>query len=244
MRAGSVSRFLLAVSIALGSAMADSISVIVIMIMGGAAGVVLWGGGLRDLMRILRPAAWFVAFVFALHLFSHPGQEIFSIMFLKATFEGAANGLFYGLKLVAFACSAGIVLLAVDPFELILPIERACRLLGSFGKRLSSIAMALSLALRFLPDLSGDARTTLMAYRTRGIDLEGGLIRRGRVAVQLLATVFVNAFKRAGTVATALVIKGYSTRYAKAVFPAPGFSISGTLVLVISLAFILWGWLA
>jgi energy-coupling factor transport system permease protein len=244
LRAGSVSRFLLAVSIALGSAMADSISVILMMILGGAVGAVFWGGGTRDLMRILRTAGWFVAFVFVLHLFSHPGEKIFSILFLNATFEGVADGLFYGLKLVAFACSAGIVLLAVDPFELILPIERACRLFGSFGKRLASIAMALSLALRFLPDLSTDSRTTLMAYQTRGIGFEGGLIRRGRVAVQLLATVFVNAFKRAGTVSTALDIKGYSTRYAKAVFPAPGFSISGTLVVVLSLAFILWGWLA
>jgi energy-coupling factor transport system permease protein len=242
--AGSPSRFLFAVSIALASAVADNLTVILVMILGAAAAMIFWDRGLQGLVRVLRTAVWFVMFLFVLHLFSHPGEKIFSILFLDATAEGAAAGIFYGLKLIAFACSAGIVLLCVDPFELILPAERASRWFGSSGKHLSSFAMALSLALRFLPDLSDDARTTLMAYRTRGIGLEGGLMRRGRVAIQLLGTMFVNAFKRAHTVSMALDIKGYSTRHEKAVFPAVRFSAAGSLVTTLSLAFLLWGWLA
>ena len=244
MRTGSISRFLFAVSVALAAAMADSTLVILVMILTAASGLVFWGGGLRDLFRIIKPAAWFVFFIFILHLFSHPGEKIFSILFLKATVEGAATGAFYALKLAAFACSAGIVLLTVDPFKLILPTERVSRLAGPFGKYIASLALAFSLALRFLPDLSTDARMSLMAYRTRGIGFDGGLVRRGRVAVQLLATIFVNAFKRAHTVAMALQVKGYSTRYEKAVFPSVRFSIAGTAVTVLSLVFLLWGWLA
>ncbi len=244
LRTASPSRFLFAVSIALASAMADRPPVILAMILAAALGLVIWSRGPRNLVKMLKTAAGFVLFIFVLHLFSHPGKEIFSLFFLNATVEGAVIGMFYGLKLIAFACSAGIIFMCVDPFELILPAERASRLLGTLGKHLSSFALALSLALRFLPDLSTDARTTLMAYKTRGIDFDGGLLQKGRVAILLLGTMFVSAFKRAHTVSMALDIKGYSTRYERAVFPAIRFSAAGTAVTVFSLAFLLWGWLA
>lgn len=244
MKAGSISKFLFAISIALGSSMADSHTVILIMILTGLSGLIFWTKGSRGLIRLGGLAAWLFIFLLVFHSFSHPGERLFSILFLTVTLEGVAAGFFYGLKLVAFACSAGIILLTVDPFDLTMPLERVSRLLGPSGRPLASLALALSLALRFMPDLSADVGTTILAFRSRGIAFEGDLARRGRVAVQLLGTVFVNAFKRADTVSMALNVKGYTTRYKKAVYPPLRFSLPGIALTVVSPAFVLWGWLA
>jgi energy-coupling factor transporter transmembrane protein EcfT len=191
---------------------------------------------------VARLVAWLFAFIFVLHLFSHPGRRLFSILFLTATLEGAGAGLFYGARLVVFAYSAYVILLTVDPFELIRPLERAARYFGPARRLISAFALSFSLAMRFLPDLSREGRMTLLAFRARGIGFEGGLIKRARVAVQLLGTVLVNAFKRAESVSMALSIKGYSTRYAKAVFPSVRLSASGALVFLVSVIIFSLGW--
>lgn len=242
MRAGSLSRFIFAVSVAAASVMAAGSITILLMIMVSIAALLVWGKNPKSVIRVARLVILLFAFIFVFHLFSHPGQRLFSILFLTATLEGVMTGLFYGAKLVAFAYAAYIILLTVDPFELTRPLERAARYLGGAGRLISSFALSFSLALRFLPDLSGEGRMTLLAFRARGIGFEGGMIKRARVAVQLVGTVFVNAFKRAESTSMALSIKGYATRYAKAVFPPVRFSASGTLVFLISVMVLGLGW--
>jgi energy-coupling factor transporter transmembrane protein EcfT len=212
------------------------------MIMVAIAALLVWGKDPKSVIRVARLVVWLFAFIFVLHLFSHPGQRLFSILFLTATLEGARTGLFYGAKLVAFAYAAYIILLTVDPFELTRPLERAARYLGPAGRLISSFALSFSLALRFLPDLSREGRMTLLAFRARGIGFEGGLAKRARMAVQLVGTVFVNAFKKAESTSMALSVKGYATRYAKAVFPPVRFSISSMLVFSISVMVLGLGW--
>ncbi len=242
MRAGSLSRFIFAVSVAAASVMAADSITILLMIMVAIAALLVWGKDPKSVIRVARLVVWLFAFIFVLHLFSHPGQRLFSILFLTATLEGARTGLFYGAKLVAFAYAAYIILLTVDPFELTRPLERAARYLGPAGRLISSFALSFSLALRFLPDLSRDGRMTLLAFRTRGIGFEGGIVIKAQVAVQLVGTVFVNAFKRAESTSMALSVKGYATRYAKAVFPPVRFSVSSMLVFLISVMVLGLGW--
>lgn len=242
MRAGSLSRFIFAVSVAAASVMATDSLAILIMILAAVSALLVWGKDPKSIIRVARLVVWLFAFLFVLHLFSHPGRRLFSILFLTATFEGARTGLFYGAKLVAFAYAAYVILLTVDPFELTRPLERAARYLGPAGRLISSFALSFSLALRFLPDLSRESRMTLLAFRTRGIGFEGGIVKKTQVAVQLVGTVFVNAFKKAESTSMALSVKGYATRYAKAVFPPVRFSASGMFIIFISVMILGLGW--
>ncbi len=242
MKAGSMSRFIFAISVAAASVMASDSLAILIMILAAVAALLVWGNDPRSVFRVARLVLLLFAFVFVLHLFSHSGRRLFSILFLTATLEGAGAGLFYGAKLVAFAYAAYIILLTVDPFELTRPLERAARHLGSMGRLISSSTLSFSLALRFLPDLSREGKMTLLAFRTRGVGFEGGMLKRARLAVQLVGTVFVNAFKRAESVSMALSVKGYATRYAKAAFPPVRFSVSSIFVILISMMILGVGW--
>jgi len=212
------------------------------MITVAIAALLVWGKDPKSVIRVARLVVWLIAFIFVLHLFSHPGQRLFSILFLTATLEGARTGLFYGAKLVAFAYAAYIILLTVDPFELTRPLERAARYFGPTGRLISSFALSFSLALRFLPDLSRESRMTRLAFRTRGVGFDGGMVKRARVAVQLVGTVFVNAFKRAESTSMALSVKGYATRYAKATFPPLRLSAASMFVVLISVMILGLGW--
>ena len=167
---------------------------------------------------------------------------MFSLWFLTATREGALKGLFFGAKLIVFALSASIILHTVDPFELIKPIERLTRHLGKFGKPVSYLAIAFSLALRFIPDLIFQASVTKLALSSRGVIFQGGLICKLRAAVLLVSTAFVGAFKSTESTAMALSVKGYSTRYSRAVLPDLHFSVSGLFVVAFSTAILILGW--
>lgn len=241
-KAGSMSRFIFAVSVAAASVMATDFLTILAMILAAVVALLAWGKNPRSVLRVAQLLVWLVAFLFILHLFSHSGRRLFSILFLTATLEGAGAGLFYGLRLLAFAYAAYVILLTVDPFELTRPLERAAHHLGQMGRLISFFVLSFSLALRFLPDLIREGRMTLLAFRTRGVGFEGGMLSRARVAIQLVGTVFVNAFKRAESAAMALSVKGYATRYARATFPPVSFSASGTFVFLISGIILVLGW--
>jgi energy-coupling factor transporter transmembrane protein EcfT len=152
-KAGSMSRFIFAISVAAASVMATDFLTILVMILAAVAALLAWGKDPRSVLRVAQLVVWLVAFLFILHLFSHSGRRLFSILFLTATLEGAGAGLFYGARLLAFAYAAYVILLTVDPFELTRPLERAARYLGPVGRLISSFVLSFSLALRFLPDL-------------------------------------------------------------------------------------------
>jgi energy-coupling factor transport system permease protein len=242
LKSGSVSRFLFAVCLAAAAVKSDDALFIAAGILLAAVALIVWTGRIASILEAGRLIFLFFVFIFLLHLFSHPGRELFSLTILTATTEGAMTGLFYGMKLIVFVLSAYIILLCVKPFDLVLPVERLARILGRYGRPVSYLAISLSLALRFLPDLVRQAGVTRLAFRSRGVTFDGGILQRSRSAVQLVAAVFVNTFKQAETTALALAVKGYSVRYRRAVLPPFNVTISGSFAVVAGFAFLIWGW--
>lgn len=241
-KVGSVSRFIFAVCSAAAALKTDDSAFILAAIPVTAIALFLWTRNTRHIIEGTKIVIPLFAFIFVLHLFSHTGDTIFSIFFLHATLEGVSKGLFYGTKLIVFVFCALIILHAVDPFELVRPIERTAIALRRIGKPLSFMALALSLALRFIPELVRQGKTTVMALNTRGVTFEGGILEKSKDAVSLLVVMFVNAFKSAESASAALMVKGYSTRYVRAVLPPIRVTISGTLTLAVSAAILIYGW--
>jgi energy-coupling factor transporter transmembrane protein EcfT len=242
MTAGSVSRFVFAVSAALAAAISGDFFFLIIVLLALLSAFISWGGNFKDIFNTARVALIFFLLVFILHLFAGSGKTLFGFWILRATYDGAAGGLLYGLKLVLFVYSAYIIFFKVDPVELVNPVERLAKHAGPLGKYLSGFAISFYLALRFLPDLSRLARTTLLAFRSRGINLEGNLADKARVINMLVVSIFVGAFKKADSVTAALSVKGYSTRYYRAVFPPPKLRIMSILMVAVSICLVISGW--
>lgn len=239
---GSVARFIFAIFVALAAVASTNLVYLGFLLLISLLSFRAWGGGYGQLITFARYLIWLLIFIFIMHLFLHPGRILFVIWFLKATIEGVYAGAFYGLKLIDFTIAAYIIFLTTDPFELISPLERLSRILGSRGKIISSLALAFFLAMRFLPELSKQGQITLLAFKSKGFDLKGGLRHKAKAISLILPPLFVNAFKRSEVTAAALNVKGYATRYTKAVFPAWRFTLGDLVTILASFVILIAGW--
>jgi energy-coupling factor transporter transmembrane protein EcfT len=213
---GAVSIFLLSISMALAAVFSRDYLFLSLLIVLSIIALALSGQGLGGIAKVGRYSIVLAAFVFILHLFSHRGETIFQLWFLSATIEGFRAGMLYGLKLLSFAYSGYLIFAAVDPFDLLYPLERIARHAGPLGRPLASAAMAFYLAMRFIPELVERGRITAMAMRSRGLGHEGGLRHKTRFSLFLVSPLFAGAIKKASLIALALDIKGYGTRFYKA----------------------------
>lgn len=81
------------------------------------------------------------------------------------------------------------------------------------------IAMLISIALRFIPDLIDETERIIKAQESRGVDLKEGKLKEKIMAVlSLIVPLFVSAFQRAEDLANAMEARGYApgekrTRY-------------------------------
>jgi len=239
---GSIANFIFALFMAVGALKSGKIAYISIILLIVVIMFVYNRKEIKAINRALMTSLIFFSFIFILHLFSHSGSGIFHLWFLKATWEGARIGLFYGLKLVVFVVCGIYIITIIDPFELVTPLERTASRLGGLGRPISHAGLSFSLALRFLPEFIRQGRIAKMALTTRGVPFDGGLIDRQRAAVQLVSLLFVNAFRNVETVSAALVVKGYSGRYRKAVFPGIKFSFFGSALVLFSTVVMIYGW--
>jgi energy-coupling factor transport system permease protein len=244
MAVGSITKFTFAISAAFAVAVSNHAGLLAIVFLVVLTAFISWGGSFKDVFRIAGIAFWFFLLVFLLHLFSGSGRVLFNIWILKAYADGFESGLFYGMKLIVFVYSAYIIFFKVDPSDLIRPLERTARYLGPAGRIISSFLLSFSLALRFLPELSRQAQKTMMAFKSRGFEIKGGIKNRVKVANMLLVSIFVNTFEKAESVSIALNIRGYPLRYRQAVFPPPKISLFGLFVFVVSIGIVCAGWMS
>jgi energy-coupling factor transporter transmembrane protein EcfT len=240
--AGAPSRLFFAFSLTISALFNDNIAFLGLILLLLLLFLGLWRGNIQNILKVSLIAAPLAIFIFVLHLFIHNGQPIFKVAFLTATYTGARTGLLYALKLFIYSYSGYLIFIAVDPFELIQPVERIARKLGSAGRVLSGLALAFFLAVRFLPELSAQGKNTLLALKSRGLDLRGSLFHKADVMLLLITHLFVSGFKRADMAAQALAVKGYATRYTRAIYMPPKPNMGSFLIIVLSFAVIMVGW--
>jgi energy-coupling factor transporter transmembrane protein EcfT len=239
---GSLSKFCFAISLTVSALISMNPALLGILLVLVYCAILVWNRNFERILKVFLLAMPFALFIFLLHLFTHDGESLFKILFLTATSSGAKAGLMYALKLLVFAFSGFLIFAAVDPYDLIKPVERFSRRLGRVGQSISNMALAFYLALRFLPELSAQAKTTLLALKSRGLDFRGGIIHKGKVMLYVATPLFVNAIKRADIAAMALNVKGYATRYERATFPPPRLQLGSLLILVLSFIIVLVVW--
>jgi len=110
--------------------------------------------------------------------------------------------------------------------------------LGPFGKTVAAFALAFFVALRFIPEFIDRGRLTYLALRSRGLSIDK-LNDKIAFGLFMITPLFAGAIKKASSVAMALEIKGYGTRYVRAILAQsrPGFidisilALSGGVIL-------------
>ena len=74
------------------------------------------------------------------------------------------------------------------------------------------IAMTLSIALRFIPNLLDETKRIMKAQESRGADFSHGVGRRFRALISLMIPLFVSAIDRSEELANAMEVRGYDPK--------------------------------
>ncbi len=183
---GATAPFLLADPRYTGSALAASVAV-----------AVTAGAG-RNLLRLWWLYVLFVALTVLVWAVVLPGRG-------ASGAEGVWFGLGAGLKVVAGMC-VGLVFLSCTTAE-----EMSRGLVG-LGVPFR-FAFVIAMALRLVPTVVSTALDIIDAQRSRGLDLEsGGLIRRARAHVPLLAPMLLSTLRGADQLSMALECRALGAR--------------------------------
>lgn len=123
---------------------------------------------------------------------------------------GLADGLFFAVRIVLLVVGTSLLTLTTTPVQLTDALERIMRPLEALRFPAGEVAMMLTIALRFIPTTAQEAEKIVIAQTARGARFdEGGPIRRARAFIPVLVPLFVNLFRRAEDLATAMESRCY-----------------------------------
>jgi len=123
---------------------------------------------------------------------------------------GLKEGVFFVVRIVLLVVGTSLLTLTTSPVALTDGLERVMRPLTRVGFPAGEVAMMLTIALRFIPTTAQEAEKLIVAQTARGARFdEGGPVRRARAYAPVLVPLFVNLFRRADDLATAMEARCY-----------------------------------
>ncbi|TDB39428.1 MAG: energy-coupling factor transporter transmembrane protein EcfT [Actinobacteria bacterium] len=123
---------------------------------------------------------------------------------------GLLTGVFFAARIVLLVVGTSLLTLTTSPVALTDGLERLMHPLERVHFPASEVAMMLTIALRFIPTTAQEAEKILVAQTARGARFdEGGPIRRAKAFGPVLVPLFVNLFRRADDLATAMESRCY-----------------------------------
>lgn len=165
---------------------------------------------LKIVLKGIRPLKWILLITFVINLFFIQGEEIFRIGFLSITKEGLDTALKMAIRLVLLVLGTSLLTLTTSPIEMTDGIEELLNPLKKIKVPAHEIAMMMTIALRFIPTLIEETDKIMKAQMARGADFESGnILNRAKNLVPLLVPLFINSFRRADDLATAMEARCY-----------------------------------
>lgn len=162
--------------------------------------------------KSLKPIVPIVIFTAILNIFYvGGGEEIFSFWILKITTKGVATAIFMAVRIVFLIIASSILTYTTVPTMLTDAIEKLLSPLKLFKIPVHTLAMMMTLALRFIPTLIEEIEKITNAQKARGADFEGGkLMDKVKAVVPILIPLFVSSFRRAYELSFAMSCRCYT----------------------------------
>lgn len=185
-------------------------------VLAGCAGLAALAVGLSSVpatlaLRGIRPILWLALLTVVLNALTwrDPGAWM-SLGPLGVDAAGLARGLYFGARIVVLVLASTLLTLTTSPVALTDAFGQLMRPLGVVRFPVDDVAMMLSIALRFVPTVAEEAERIVVAQTARGARFDqGGPLRRARAWIPVLVPLFVNLFRRADDLATAMESRCY-----------------------------------
>ena len=129
---------------------------------------------------------------------------------MRITKSGVVSAVTMALRLVFLVVGTSMLTFTTSPLLLTDGIEKLLKPFSKIGLPAHELAMMMTIALRFIPTLLEETDKIIKAQTARGADFESGnIIRRAKSLVPILVPLFINSFRRADELATAMECRCY-----------------------------------
>lgn len=165
---------------------------------------------LKFILKGLKPLFFIILITFTINILMTKGEVLVELGPLSITKEGLYLAVFMALRLVFLIIGTSLLTLTTSPIALTDGIEKLLSPFKKIGLPAHELAMMMTIALRFIPTLLEETDKIMKAQMARGADFESGnIISRAKNLVPLLVPLFINAFRRADELATAMEARCY-----------------------------------
>lgn len=218
---------------------ANSVWTYAVLVVLLLASIFATGISLGVFLRGLRPLLWLLMFTVVIQIFFGAGGHVYwQWGWLSVTHDGLINALLILMRFILIIMVSTLLTFSTQPLEIADGIESLLSPLRKVHFPVATLALMLSLALRFVPTLMDEAEKIMNAQRARGVDFgTGGLRQQVKTIVPILIPLFVNAFNRAVDISTAMEARGYQDGENRTKYRELKWHRQDTLSLIIYVAF-------
>lgn len=165
---------------------------------------------LKFIIKGIKPLLFIILITFTINVFLTKGEVLYELGPLVVTKEGLSLAVFMALRLIFLITGTSLLTLTTSPIALTDGIEKLLSPFKKVGLPAHELAMMMTIALRFIPTLFEETDKIMKAQMARGADFESGnILSRAKNLVPLLVPLFINAFRRADELATAMEARCY-----------------------------------
>ena len=174
----------------------------------------------KYILKSMKPMMFMMLFLLIMNcLVLKTGVPLFHIGSFTVYSEAVFQTLYIVVRLLLMIMITTCLTATTKPLDMTLGIEDLLKPFQKIHVPAHEIAMLISIALRFIPDLIDETTRIMKAQESRGVDLKEGKMKEKIMAVlSLIVPLFVSAFQRAEDLANAMEARGYApgeprTRY-------------------------------
>ena len=166
----------------------------------------------KMILKSLKPIVIILVFTAVLNvLYTEGGTVYFEKWGIAVTEKGVNTAIFTMIRIVSLVIISSLLTYTTTPTMLTDGIERILSPLKIFKIKVHTLAMMMTLALRFIPTLIEEIDRIMNAQKARGADLEtGGIIQRAKALVPIFVPLMVSSFRRAYELAFAMTCRCYT----------------------------------
>jgi energy-coupling factor transport system permease protein len=186
---------------------------------------------IAHVFKAMKPMLFMIIFLTIFNVFLIQTGEVVVTIFSINIYSGAlSQSAHIFMRLVLIITLTTILTSTTKPLELTLGIESLLNPLKRIKFPSHEIAMMISIALRFIPDLLDETKRIMKAQASRGVDFnEGKFMEKIRAIVSLIIPLFISAFQRAEELANAMESRNYNPEAPRTRYKSLTWNIQDTL---------------
>ncbi len=174
--------------------------------------VLISGVPIKSILKSIRPVLVILVFTAILNiLYTKGGDVYFEWWKISITQKGVFTAIFTIIRILVLVVISSLLTYTTTPTDLTTGLERLLSPLNLLHVKVHTLAMMMTLALRFIPTLIEEIERIMNAQKARGADLEtGNLIQRAKALIPIFVPLMVSSFRRAYELAFAMTCRCYT----------------------------------